>query len=91
MFRIAVALSLMALPVIAQDKGCEVEDFAAKHTGNHLLISGATSCADGRLAYRLYDGEEFLASGTSQIVGFTFQIIQRLDNPANLNMKYVIQ
>lgn len=94
MLRFAAAL-MFALSFVTtahtQEKDCEVEDFIAKQSGQFVAINGASTCESGYLAYRLYDGETFIGSGTARIRGFVFQTFEEIDMPERLTMKYVIR
>lgn len=80
----------------AADQGsannCAIEDWTFKREGKHTLINGATTCAAGRIDYRLYDGEKFLASGFTFIKGYAFQdYIELPKTPAEMSIKYSIE
>ncbi len=72
---------------------CEVEDWKMEMRGTITHISGAASCASGKLAYRLYDDKgNFLTSGVSYFDGFVFEAYPGIPNwPENVNMKYTIE
>jgi hypothetical protein len=71
---------------------CKVENWASSMRGSHLFISGATSCAKGRIDYRLYDDADFVASGFSYFQGFAFQAYADTGAPAGkLSIKYTIE
>lgn len=55
--------------------GCKIEAWSFINTSAGLKITGATTCASGKLNYRLYteSGEKFISSGFTYIDGFAFQ------------------
>lgn len=79
---------LVSLPVFA----CEIEDWSYQSKANALYISGATTCKEGQLTLRVYDGntDEFLASDYTYIEGYAFQIYIDSRVPSSLNIKYSI-
>lgn len=85
-----VIVALLVGPAHAQEEKCKIEDYVARQSGQFVIINGATTCDRGHLAYRLYDGEKFIASGTARIRGFVFQTIEEIAVPEEMNMKYVI-
>lgn len=71
---------------------CEVEAFKFAMRGSHLYMTGATTCAEGKLIYRLYDGEDFLYSGLTHFSGYAFQDYTDVpEAPAQISMKYTIE
>jgi len=71
---------------------CEIEDFTYQKKSKYLFISGATTCREGLLTIRFYDGDtdEFLASDFTFIKGYSFQAYVDARVPAKLSIKYTV-
>lgn len=70
---------------------CIIEDWNYSRKAGAAYITGATSCASGRLNYRLYDGEKFLVSGFTYIKGFAFQAYADAPSLPEMQIKYSIE
>ena len=82
----------MLSATVALSEECAIEDFKFQEKANSLYISGATTCREGRLTIRFYDGDtdEFLASDFTFIKGFSFQTYVDARVPKKLNIKYTV-
>lgn len=87
---VAVALVLTGGSALAQ--ACEIEDWRFYELAGHVMIEGATTCKEGKLLIRVYDGEtdEYLGNATAYIEGYTFEAIMQGSAPSNLSIKYSI-
>ncbi|WP_306150617.1 hypothetical protein [Roseovarius sp. MMSF_3281] len=71
---------------------CEIEDFNYSTRGSYLKVTGAMTCADGKMNYRLYDGDDnFLTAGFTYFEGYALTILERIEAPDRLNIKYSIE
>jgi hypothetical protein len=72
---------------------CEVEDWVYQEKADSLYIAGSTTCREGRLTIRAYDGNtgEFLGSNFTYITGYSFQTYMDTRVPDRLSMRYVIE
>jgi len=76
-------------------KSCEIESWNFREKAGSAYITGSTTCAKGKLNYRLYrdeDGTDFLVSGFTFIDGFAFQTYADVGNvPSRMSIKYTIE
>ena len=70
---------------------CAVEATSYSQRGSHTYVTGATTCAAGRLDYRIYSGEQFITSGFTYFQGYAFQFYAPGALPEGFEMKYEIQ
>lgn len=71
---------------------CEIEDFNFMQHGSGLKITGAMTCSNGRMNYRLYDGNEnFLTAGFTYFEGHSLIIMERISPPNRINIKYSVE
>ena len=73
---------------------CEVEDWRWQSViGDMLMIDGVTTCNEGKVVLRLYEGENgsFLGIGEGYIEGHAFQALATdIPKPSALAIKYSI-
>lgn len=70
---------------------CSLEAFNFSPFGDGFKLTGAMTCAEGRLDYRLYDGDDkFLVSGFTYFQGHAVQIIEMMPAPDQINIKYSV-
>lgn len=78
---------------VPERTGCSIKswNFRVVQTGSYY-ITGETTCAGGRLNYRLYTAEDqFLTSGFTFIEGFAFQFYETLPTrPDQVGMRSTI-
>lgn len=71
--------------------GCQVDGWNLTKMGKQIHMSGSTSWSSGRLNCRLFDGDNFLASGFTFSQGYAFQEYTDLNGaPAGMTMKFLI-
>ena len=76
---------------------CEIEDwrYVAK-SGDKLMLEGVTTCDEGRIIFRLYDGDgdaaKFLGTDDTYIEGHVFKTYASdIPPPRTLSIKYSIE
>ena len=74
---------------------CEIEDWRwHSMIAGMLMIDGVTTCNEGRVILRLYEGEDgpFLGIANSYIEGHAFQALANdIPKPSALAIKYSIE
>jgi hypothetical protein len=76
-----------------QSGECAIEAWNYTEKAGSIFINGSTTCATGKLTYRLYNGGsgEFIASDFTFIEGYAFQSYTDGKVPAKLQIKYTIE
>lgn len=72
---------------------CKIEDWNYRKKGKYIQITGATTCREGRLAFRIYDKEtsKFVTSDFTYIKGYVFDSYSEAGYfPKSISLKYVI-
>ena len=92
MRKLILTIPILFHATIAVAAECEIEDFTYQQKSKYLFISGATTCREGLLSIRFYDGDtdEFLASDRTFIKGYSFQAYVDARVPAKLSIKYTV-
>ena len=83
---IALAAALGTQTVMA----CEIEDWRYLDTaGPYFEIEGTTTCRQGMISIRAYDGDEnWLGNASGFITGHSFSALVESEVPDTLNIKY---
>ena len=74
--------------------GCEIEDWRWHGMAGVLMVEGVTTCDEGELSLRLYEGEggRFLGVAHGYIEGHTFTALASdIQNPSAVTIKYSIE
>ncbi len=72
--------------------GCKIESWNFTNTSAGIKITGATTCASGKLNYRLYtEGDEaFISSGFTFIEGYAFQTFPDGPPQSRMIIRYTV-
>ena len=87
---------LVVLPLHADEPNrCYLEDWRYSHVPriNWIKIEGATSCLDGEIIIRVYNGNKLLGVVEATINGYAFSALMSHvpTPPLALEIRYVIQ
>ena len=72
---------------------CDIEDWKFSEKADKIYLNGTTTCQNGKMIFRLYDGVsgDFIGGDTAYIDGFVFQSFIDGVVPQTLKIKYVIE
>ena len=97
---VALMLATWAVPARAD---CQIEDWrwnydfpglvANKGFTSSLAINGTTTCEEGRITIRAYDGEQFIGATSTLIRGYVFDVLitNVHESPRSLKIKHTIK
>ncbi len=96
---VSLAAAAVLWPAFAHAEDCKLEHWKTRHNAvmGMFIVEGVTTCDDGRIIMRLYDGEDegrkFIGFIRETIRDGTFrEIITGVDEkPRNLTVEYTIK
>jgi hypothetical protein len=90
-FAAAVIVLFVASAALASED-CRIEGWNYKKIADKIYITGATTCREGRITIRVYDGstDRFLVSGFTFIKGYAFQQYFDAEPPESIKIKYTV-
>ena len=74
-FAAALVCSMMDGAFADDDGGCQIEEWRTYDLAGTLVIEGVTTCEQGILTLRVYEGEEFRGVATATIFGHAFKAL----------------
>ncbi len=88
---VALMLATWAAPARAD---CQIEDWRWSYNiFGSLFINGTTTCEEGGITIRAYDGEQFIGAASTLIGGYVFDVLitEVRESPRSLKIKHTIK